>query len=255
MLAIERRIGAKKKKFREGQQKQILDILFFDYIELGEKLKPKIIIAENVPGILKGNAKSYVHRIYNHFEKIGYTMQHYTLDARFMNVPQRRERVFFIAVRNDLIEKLPKWGIFGLPFLNLGFKYKQIVFEEISDENDKECRMSKAMLYMHQNTVAGNSYEQTSIRLKGKSAWFSNYKLSYNEVPHTLVSTPVGGDAHPIYDRMLNKNEILKAATFPQDYNFMECEPKYICGMSVPPFMIYHISLAIYTQWNVLFNN
>lgn len=47
----------KSKKFREGQAYQVLDDLFFEFIKLAEKLKPKIIVAENVKGILMGNAK------------------------------------------------------------------------------------------------------------------------------------------------------------------------------------------------------
>ena len=53
----------KSKKFREGQAYQILDDLFFEFIKLAGKLKPKIIVAENVKGILMGNAKGYINLI------------------------------------------------------------------------------------------------------------------------------------------------------------------------------------------------
>lgn len=92
----------KKKKFREGQAEQVLDDLFFDFIDLANKLQPKIVIAENVKGLLMGNAKKYVHRIYEEFDFAGYYVQHFLLDASKMGVPQRRERVFFIALRKDL---------------------------------------------------------------------------------------------------------------------------------------------------------
>ena len=49
----------KEKHFREGQAKQILSDLFFDYLDLVERLKPKVVIAENVKGMLIGNAKGY----------------------------------------------------------------------------------------------------------------------------------------------------------------------------------------------------
>lgn len=57
----------KQKVFREGQKKQTLDDLFFVFLDVVEKLKPKIVIAENVTGILKGNAKGYVNEIINSF--------------------------------------------------------------------------------------------------------------------------------------------------------------------------------------------
>src|SRR5574344_391644 len=42
----------KEKKFREGQAMQVLDTLFFDFIDLAKELQPKIVIAENVKGLL-----------------------------------------------------------------------------------------------------------------------------------------------------------------------------------------------------------
>ena len=47
----------KKKKFREGQAEQVLDTLFFDFIELAGRLRPKVVVAENVKGLLLGEAK------------------------------------------------------------------------------------------------------------------------------------------------------------------------------------------------------
>ena len=104
----------KEKKFKEGQADQVLDTLFYDFIDLAEKLQPKIVIAENVTGILKGNARDYVRRIIAALDKAGYLMQEFELDSSQMGVPQKRERVFFIAVRKDLAEQLPKPG--GLLF-------------------------------------------------------------------------------------------------------------------------------------------
>ena len=89
-------------KFREGQKKQVLDTLFFDFIQLAKRLQPKVVVAENVKGLLLGEAKSYVRRIYDGFDDAGYYCQHWLLNAQNMGVPQRRERVFFICLRKDL---------------------------------------------------------------------------------------------------------------------------------------------------------
>lgn len=53
----------KEKVFREGQAEQVLDTLFFDFIDLAKKLQPKVVIAENVKGLLLGEAKNYVREI------------------------------------------------------------------------------------------------------------------------------------------------------------------------------------------------
>ena len=41
----------KMKKFREGQAEQVLDTLFFDFIQLAKRLQPKVVVAENVKGL------------------------------------------------------------------------------------------------------------------------------------------------------------------------------------------------------------
>lgn len=71
----------KEKKFREGQSAQILDTLFFDFIALARVLQPKVVVAENVKGLLMGSAIDYVRRIYKDFDNAGYYCQHFLLDA------------------------------------------------------------------------------------------------------------------------------------------------------------------------------
>lgn len=62
----------KEKKFREGQSAQVLDTLFFDFIALAKVLQPKVVVAENVKGLLMGSAIDYVRRIYKDFDNAGY---------------------------------------------------------------------------------------------------------------------------------------------------------------------------------------
>ena len=95
-----------EKTFKEGQKKQRLDDLFFYFIDLAKNLNPKVIIAENVKGLIFKRAKGYVNEILKAFEKAGYDVQIFLLNAAKMGVPQTRERTFFIARRKDL--SLPK---------------------------------------------------------------------------------------------------------------------------------------------------
>jgi DNA (cytosine-5)-methyltransferase 1 len=94
-LEIEKKTG-EKIKFLEKDKQQVLDTLFFDFIDLAKKLQPKVVVAENVKGLLLGEAKAYVRQIYREFDLAGYYCQHWILDASKMGVPQKRERVFFI---------------------------------------------------------------------------------------------------------------------------------------------------------------
>jgi len=128
----------KDKVFREGQAMQVLDTLFFDFIDLAKKLQPKVVVAENVKGLLLGEAKQYVRQIYREFDLAGYYCQHWLLDASKMGVPQRRERVFFIALRKDLAKPfLKQMNLFDiLPEIKLEFNENGIKYGEIEDKTD-----------------------------------------------------------------------------------------------------------------------
>ncbi|MEG7603147.1 DNA cytosine methyltransferase, partial [Listeria monocytogenes] len=75
---------------------------FFDYLDLVERLKPRVSIAENVKGMILGNAKGYTKMVMQRFRDIGYRPQLFLVNAADCGVPQRRERVFFCAIRNDI---------------------------------------------------------------------------------------------------------------------------------------------------------
>jgi len=227
----------KEKVFREGQTKQRLDDLFFDYIKLAKKLQPKVVIAENVKGMLQGNAKTYVKRVKDEFEKAGYKVQLFLLNAASMGVPQKRERVFFICQRNDLnFPKLElKFNEVAIPFGNL--------FENI-EYND----LTKNELYLWNNKIYGDGdFGIINIRLGNKQNSFTT-KLLYKE---KVCNTVTGGDNNILFDipRKTTKNEVCQIGTYPLDYNFKKIEPKYLIGMSVPPVMTAQVATEIYNQW------
>lgn len=138
----------KEKRFREGQAEQVLDTLFFDFIDVVRKLRPKVVIAENVKGLLQGAAKKYVQRIHMEFEDAGYTCQHFLLDAQYMGVPQHRERVFFVCLRNDLIQYVPTaHTLFDTyPVINLNFDAKSRLHE-----TEKPISLLRHLLMLHSN--------------------------------------------------------------------------------------------------------
>ena len=149
--------GARKKKFREGQAEQVLDTLFFDFIDLAKKPQPKVVVAENVKGLLIGEAKDYVRRIYDGFEEAGYYCQHWLLDAQYMGVPQRRERAFFVCLRKDIANPfLVPQGLFDVvPALNLDFHEKPIMFGEVADFRGREAN-SKTIRLLWDNRQYGD---------------------------------------------------------------------------------------------------
>jgi DNA (cytosine-5)-methyltransferase 1 len=237
----------KEKKFREGQANQVLDTLFFDFIDLAKKLQPKVVIAENVKGLLMGAAKSYVRQIYREFDLAGYYCQHWLLDASKMGVPQRRERVFFIALRKDLAGQfLYEKDLFTVvPKLEMDFNEDEIVFKEIRQltGNIDAIGLSPMISKYWKLTTPGNSFSENHPN----GSYFNEVKTHPEKVLPSIRASGLPYDYE--VERVLFKDEILQAFGFPLDYDFKTNKPEYITGMSVPPVMIAQIATQIYDQW------
>ena len=240
----------KEKKFREGQDEQVLDNLFFDFIDLAKELQPKVVVAENVKGLMLGEAKQYIRKIFAEFEKAGYSLRiaPYLLNASKMGVPQKRERVFFIALRNDLagpfMEQVDMFQ--KAPKLELNFNEKEIQFKEIEDKNDTNKEQAKSGRVDLWNKVSKGKYF-SDVHPKGY--YFQDYKLDYSDIVFTQTANDGNGCWHPEICRMINKIELCRVGTFPQDYNFCTNKPKYLIGMSVCPVQMAQIATEIYNQW------
>ena len=228
MAGVREKKWGSKHKFREGQSEQILDDLFFQFIKLVDKLKPRIVVAENVKGLLAGNAKGYVLEIKKQLEDIGYDVQIFMLNAATMGVPQKRERIFFICKRKEL----------GLPLIDLEFSENLIPFRNISDNNDILDDLTPLYIkYWNEAEMSGPI---------GK--FKSNKKLHPLKVANTVTSSGEGLHYYK-YKRKVNLNELSLIGSFPGDYNYLDISPKYLIGMSVPPIMMAQIANQIYKQW------
>ena len=228
-----------EKVFREGQAKQRLDDLFFFFIQVAERLKPKVVIAENVKGLITGNAKGWVNQIIKAFGDAGYDVQIFLFNAARMGVPQKRERVFFIAHRKDL----------DYPKLTMNFNSKPIPFGEVRepygkamDENSLQAKLLKYRIPSDRCIADINA----RVRRK-KNSGFTTPILSDDEPAYTIVS---GSSLYRMCDGLLmTDRDFINCQTFPQDYDFMDQSVQYICGMSVPPVMMAKISEQVYRQW------
>jgi DNA (cytosine-5)-methyltransferase 1 len=225
----------KEKKFREGQTVQTLDDLFFDYIKLAKKLQPKVIIAENVKGLIQGNAKVYVHKIKAALEDAGYKVQLFLLNAASMGVPQKRERVFFICQRNDL----------NFPKLDLNFNEPEIPFKDIADNEDKTIKDNTKISTFWDLVSFGESFSKAHP----KGSFFNDDKSDPNRALPTITADAGHGSWHYAIKRPINDLEAKRAGSYPLDYNFLKLKAKYLIGMSVPPVMTAQIAHEIYLQW------
>jgi len=256
--AVRDKYWGKKKKFREGQVEQVLDTLFFDFIDLTAKLQPKIVVSENVQGITFGTAMTYgtnyVRDIHIAFDKAGYNSQHFILDASKMGVPQKRIRIFFIALRKDFDKFNSKFNLFETrPELELNFNFPKITFSEI-DEGTKVKREKigpkSARSYISKGTPRGRwQTEKQSNRGKVGTVGFG-YTVVNNLVPNTMTGAGRTSYLNKSHNYVSN-NELSKIASFPLDYNFESKKSRslqYVMGMSVPPVMMAQISYHLFTM-------
>ena len=223
----------KKKKFREGQAEQTLDDLSFVFIDTVAKLRPKVVIMENVEGLLLGNAFDYVRTIHKQFNDIGYSVIHTLLKGEEMGVPQTRHRVFFVATRLD----------FNLEGIDLSFNYKPITYGEIKEGELKPLgEQSKFYQIASKATDWDKSIADTRIRLGERGSAFQTLYVRDDQVVPTQRAKPDLIDIDKI--AYVSKETIRNAQTFPSDYKFLPdtySNVGYICGMSVPPLMIKRI--------------
>lgn len=83
-------------------QRQRTDDLFYEYARLVDDVRPRVFVAENVTGFARGRARGYFKRILAALRDCGYQVQARTLDASWLGVPQTRQRVIIMGVREDL---------------------------------------------------------------------------------------------------------------------------------------------------------
>lgn len=76
--------------------------LFREYVRLLKDLQPKVMIMENVSGMVKGNMKLAFVEILQELKSCGYVVKAWLLNAKYFGVPQSRERIIFVGVREDL---------------------------------------------------------------------------------------------------------------------------------------------------------
>lgn len=88
------------KKYSDTQQRT--DDLFFEFTRLLRGIQPRVFVAENVAGLVKGAAKGYFIEILRELRSCGYRVQAKLLDAQWLGVPQARQRLIFIGVREDI---------------------------------------------------------------------------------------------------------------------------------------------------------
>jgi DNA (cytosine-5)-methyltransferase 1 len=246
MAGSREKAWGKEKHFREGQAKQVLSDLFFDYLDLVKRLKPRVAIAENVKGMILGNAKGYTKMVMQRFKEIGYRPQLFLVNAADCGVPQKRERVFFVALRDDI----------EAPPLVLKPKHRWISAGEATEDVQvltagevKDTKPNQTGLNYWKTAKKGDSLSVTVKIQTGKGSFFNKFRLD-DKMPCGTLSATDFDFYHWAECRTLTYREWKRLGSFPDDYQAKTDKiGKYMIGMSVPPKMTEAVARAVIDQW------
>ena len=91
-----------------GKQRGLEDTrgtLFYEYARLIDEIKPKVFIYENVRAVTSHDGGKTWEKMQEVFKELGYDFKWTVLNAKNYGIPQNRERLFVVGLRNDLIQK------------------------------------------------------------------------------------------------------------------------------------------------------
>ena len=223
----------KTKKYSDKSQENVED-LFFEYIRMLRGIMPKVFIAENVSGLVKGVAKGYFNEIMRELRASGYNVTCKVLDAKWLGVPQSRTRTIFVGIRNDIwrndmIGKTHPKPLNYTVCLNDAFK--GLVF---TDNDKKETDLTKYAVYQLLKTLKEGETHQKAFTLVKASR--------NNQSPCIKATTGKIGAREPYHwdNRAFTVNEIKRIMSIPDDYILTGSYQQQVerLGRMVAPFMM-----------------
>ena len=184
--------GWGKEKVAYGMKQQNIEDLTFEQIRLVSELKPKVVVCENVKGLTHEYAQEYLTKMISEFEKQGYITDFQVMNAWQFGVPQKRERVFIVSIREDVADKI------GIMFLN----FKSMVYPGPSDENKPVMEDAIRDIQDDPKNIAEAKELCDSMKKGAKYKWLK--RLPKN--PERVVS--VGDDVvKPWYNKLIAHRE------------------------------------------------
>jgi len=204
-----------------------------EYIRLLRGLKPKVFVMENVSGMVKGKMKLVFAEIMKELKASGYQVKCQLMNTMYFNVPQSRERLIWIGVRDDLgIE--PKFPIPNNKLIT--------AIEAINNCSIKDIYLFPTDLAIKWWKKCQNGKSFSTIHPKGH--WYNQQKATpYKPFPTITKSVFVNGGAgvaHWNYPGQLSIEMIKRGSSYPDNYKTIgKYQEQWArIGNSVPPLFM-----------------
>lgn len=216
------------------------NILYREMMEIISELSPEFVLMENVVGLrtmLKGKIEE---KIIEDLNNAGYSVNVTTLCAADYYVPQKRNRVIFIANRLGLKNYHPLPILTEEAYITTNMSINDLMSIDSNTEfNHVPTNHSDEMKIRLQNVMEGESlYDNYS------DAW---KKCPWNEASCTIKENHGGVNIHPILPRVLTAREMARLQSFPDDFLFKGSKSQQLVqiGNAVPPLLAKAIGLAL----------
>lgn len=210
--------------------------LFREYVRLLRGLQPKVFVMENVSGMVKGKMKLVFAEILRELKASGYQVSARLLNAMYFGVPQSRERMIFVGVRNDLGKAPSHPQAWSMP-VTVG-----AAFNGLQDDAGSRIVPKADSL----------TFQQMTKVLPGNRCKLHHSHHRLSERKHSPTVDRGGGAGewhiwHPIDNRPITKHEVRRLGSFPDGYLFAGTISDAFTriGNSVPPLFMRSIALHI----------
>lgn len=263
----------KEKKYSDTVQRT--DDLFFEFIRLLDGLKPRVFVAENVSGLVKGVAKGYFLEILAKLKACGYRVGVKVLDAQWLGVPQARQRTIFIGVRENLgkepafpkplayrysLRDVTPWmaaaggirgtGLGGSKLRSADGPAPTIMAGGGGGMNTSQFGVEVEGLDMDRFAIG---QEWDKLRPGESSAKYFNLVRPHPDAPCPTICASHGHPGiasvtHPTEKRKLTIAELKRICGFPDDFVLTGTYAQQWerLGRAVPPIMMSHIARTIH---------
>lgn len=223
--------------------KQRVDDLFFEYVRLVKGTQPKVFVAENVSGLIKGTAKGYFIEILKALKACGYNVKCKVLDAQWLGVPQMRQRTIFIGVREDLVVE---------PVHPDPLPYRYSVGDAIKNMpaliESEAWNISPRFKILWENTTPGDSegFSRANEKLFKKTSGMTRYRVSADKACN-CIKQGTRDIYHYSECRNFSIAELRRICAFPDDFILTGSYAQQWerLGRAVPPVMMMHIAKTI----------
>ena len=252
---------------KKGGLEDARGTLFFELARAVREIQPKVFMGENVKGLLSHDDGKTLDVIRNAIAELGYTLvEPRVLKAILYQVPQKRERLILVAIRNDIAQRIQfRWPDPYKRVMTLRDAfYAGELFPVDVPASDGQAYPEKKRRVMEMVPEGGDwrdlpeevqkEYMGASFYLGGGKTGMAR-RLSLDEPSLTLTCAPAQKQTercHPIETRPLTVREYARIQTFPDEWIFegnLTAQYKQI-GNAVPVNLSYAIGRSLIRLFN-----